>query len=319
MRLVFMGTPDFAVPILQALTTVPQCEVVGVITRKDHPVGRGRHLESPSVKIAALKLSVPVFQPGSLKQTAAQDIVRSLQPDCIIVAAFGQILPPAIISLPGYGCLNVHASLLPRYRGASPIAAAILHGDDETGNTIMLMDAGLDTGDIIAQAAVPITQQDTTATMTDILSQHGATLLSGVLPQWLHGKLQPTPQDAHLATTTRLIQKMDGLIDWQQSALFIDRMIRAYTPWPGTASHWNDQMIKIIAAHVAQPDQFRLNADLPCGTILTEGSGAHMQVGVVCGQHTVLSLDMIQLAGKRAMPIVDAVRGRQSLIGSHFS
>jgi methionyl-tRNA formyltransferase len=195
MRIVFMGTPEFAVPSLTALTTLPDTSVVGVVTRVDKPVGRTRIPEPPPIKVAAIEHGLHVIQPGSFRRPDAVKQIQGLEPDIIIVAAFGQILPESILSLPKYGCLNVHASLLPRYRGASPITDAILNGESETGNTIMLMDVGLDTGNILAQAALPIDSKDTTATLTAKLAHHGSELLLQTLPRWISGEIIPQPQN----------------------------------------------------------------------------------------------------------------------------
>jgi methionyl-tRNA formyltransferase len=271
------------------------------------------------VKVAALALGLPVLQPGSLRKPMAQQQLADLAPDVIVVAAFGQILPPAVLDLPVRGCLNVHASLLPKYRGASPITATILAGDAETGNTIMLMDVGLDTGAIIAQEALPIAPDDTTATLTAKLAAQGADLLARTLPQWLAGALTPMPQDEAHATITRLIRKEDGIIDWHLQAIEIARQVRAYSPWPGTQTIWRGQPLKIISAHAltaadqAPPD---LASDAMPGTVVTWGRGAGQRLAVICGDHTLLVLDVLQLPGKRAAAAADVARGQPALIGA---
>jgi methionyl-tRNA formyltransferase len=322
MRLVFMGTPDFAVPSLRALAKLPGWEIVGVVTRQDKPAGRGSAPQPPPVKVAALELGLPVLQPGSLRKAAAQQQLAALAPDLIVVAAFGQILPPAVLDLPRYGCLNVHASLLPRHRGASPIAGAILAGDEETGNTIMLMDAGLDTGGWIAQFAFAIEPHDTTATLTKRLAEQGAEVIALVIPGWIAGQFAPAPQPEAYATMTRLISKEDGIIDWHHDAATIDRQIRAYTPWPGTQTTWRDQMVKIVAAHpLAETDQAPADLDLaqPPGTVIAWGRGVGQRLAAICGEQTVLVLDTIQLPGKRVMSGGDSIRGYPTLIGAVFS
>ncbi len=319
MRVLFMGTPEFAVPSLRALAALPECEMVGVVTRLDKPAGRGNALMPPPVKSAAQELGLPVWQPGSLRKASAQQLLADLAPDVIVVAAFGQILPPAVLALPPRGCLNVHASLLPKYRGASPITAAILHGDAETGNTIMLMNEGLDTGAIIAQEAVPIAPDDTTATLTAKLAAQGADLLARTLPQWVAGALTPIPQDETQATMTRLIRKEDGIIDWHLSATEIERRVRAYTPWPGTQTTWRGQPFKIIAAHVlsdADQPPLELAHDAVPGTVVTWGRGAAQRLAVVCGDRSALALDVVQLPGKRAAAAADVARGQMALIGA---
>jgi methionyl-tRNA formyltransferase len=319
MRVIFMGTPEFAVPCLYALHELPNVDVVGVVTRRDRPAGRGRALEAPPVKRAALDLALQVLQPGSLRKPDTQVTLRDLAPDIIVVAAFGQILPPDVLTMPQYGCLNVHASLLPRYRGASPITAAILDGVAETGNTIMLMDEGLDTGAILAQAVLLIAIDDTTASLTARLAQEGAELLARTMPRWIGGEISPQPQDDSQATVTRLIRKEDGVADWTQSAAIAERRIRAFTPWPGTQTTWDGQILKIIAAHLPSPEELTIlstpNRATP-GTVITWGRGTSARVGIVCGEHSLLVVDALQLAGKRALPATDVIRGQPTLVGA---
>jgi methionyl-tRNA formyltransferase len=319
MRVIFMGTPDFAVPSLRALAEMPDVQIVGVVTRPDKPVGRSTAPQPPPVKVAALAHGLPVLQPGSLRKAAAQALLADLQPDVIVVAAFGQILPPEVLGLPPHGCLNVHASLLPRYRGASPIASAILAGDPETGNTIMRMDVGLDTGDIITQSRIPIAPDDTKPTLEAKLARDGADLLARTLPDWVAGNLSATPQDEALATMTRLVRKEDALIDWGQLAEVIARQVRAYTPWPGTQTIWRGQPLRIIAAHplahaASLPDEAGNAAP---GTVVAWGR-ANAQVGIICGNHSLLLLDVIQLPGKKAAAAPDVVRGQTALIGARL-
>ncbi len=306
-----MGTPEIAIPALRALVAMPDIAVVAVVTRRDQRVGRGQTLTPPPVKRAAQELGLPVLQPGSLKRTEAQTLLASYAPDVIVVFAFGQILPAAVLALPPHGCLNIHTSLLPRYRGAAPITAALLAGDRVTGTTIMLMAEGLDTGPILAQAELTINPAETTATLTDRLAEQGARLLTATLPRWLAGEITPQPQDDSAATMTRLIRKEDGIIDWTQSATEIDRQVRAYTPWPGASTLWRGQPLKILAAHVAE-DHATAVPSTP-GTVVTTGPGKTAQLGVVCGAGTVLILEMIQLPGKRALPAIEVVRGYPAL------
>jgi methionyl-tRNA formyltransferase len=312
-----MGTPAFVVPLLAALVEMPGITLAGVVTRRDQAAGRGRGIEAPPVKVAALARDLPVLQPGSLRKPEAQAALAALEPEIIIVAAFGQILPQTVLDLPPYGCLNVHFSLLPTYRGASPISAAILAGDTETGTTIMRMDAGLDTGDIIAQATLPIAPDDTTQTLTAKLATLSADLLRRVVPEWLAGALTPVPQDPARASTTTLIRKEDGLIEWGMPAATIARRVRAFTPWPGTWSLWRGQPMKILAAHEAVPEDGAPDpAEHAPGTVLAWGRGAGMRLGVVCGARTLLVPDMLQLPGKRAATAPDVARGQPALIGA---
>lgn len=317
MRVVFMGTPEFAVPSLRALAAMPGVEVAGVVTRRDQPTGRGKTLSPPPVKVAALALGLVVLQPGSLRKDAAQAALRALAPEVVVVAAFGQLLPPEVLAIPPRGCLNVHASLLPRWRGASPIAAAILAGDTTTGTTIMRMDAGLDTGDILAQAALPIAPDDTAAALAAKLAQQGADLLADTLPRWLAGENAPRPQVAALATTTGLIRKADGIIDWTLPADDLGRRVRAYTPWPGTATAWHGAPLKVLAAHPhSGADGDPPPGEHPPGTVLAWGRGAAARVGMAAGAGSVLVLDVVQFPGKRALPASEALRGQPALVGA---
>jgi methionyl-tRNA formyltransferase len=245
-RIIFMGTPVFALPAFQAL--IDSYSVVGVVTQPDRPAGRGRSPQPPPVKQVALAHNLPVLQPQSLRDPAAVAHLQDWAPDVIVTAATGHILTAEVLALPTRGTLNVHASLLPRWRGAAPIQAALLAGDTQTGITIMCTDEGLDTGPILSQQAIPIVSRDTAASLQDKLAQLGADLLLETLPRWLSGELTPRPQPGTGVTLARQIRKQDGLIDWQRPALEIDRQVRAYTPWPGAFTFWRKQRLKIIMA-----------------------------------------------------------------------
>lgn len=304
-RIVFMGSPAFAVPVLEALArTYP---VVGVVTQPDRPAGRGSRLRPPAVKVAAERLGLPVFQPEKVSASAALAHLRAWAPDIIIVAAFGQILPPDLLALPPYGCLNVHASLLPRWRGAAPIAAAILAGDTVTGVTLMQMDEGVDTGPILAQREEPIYPDDTTASLTERLARVGAELLIDALPRYLRGEIHPVPQPEEGVTYCRPLEKADGHLDWKRPATELERQVRAMTPWPGAFTFWEGQQVKVLRAEV-QPDW---TGDEPPGTVIPLRSGA----GVVTGQG-VLRLLEVQMAGKNPLPIDAFLRGRRNFIGA---
>ena len=231
-RTIFMGSPDFALPTLRKLSEVTN--VVGVVTQPDRPAGRGKTLTPPPVKVLAEELGIEVFQPKSLRKEEAFDKLAGWQPDLIVVAAFGQILRQNVLELPRYGCINVHASLLPRWRGAAPINAAILHGDAETGITIMQMDAGLDTGPILAKKAIPILPEDNAGTLFDKLSQLGGDFLAEMLPAYLAGELSPTPQPEEGATYAPMLSKQDGELDFSKPAEELARQVRGYFPWPGS-------------------------------------------------------------------------------------
>lgn len=307
-RVVFMGTPEFSVPALQAL--LASQSVVGVVTQPDRPAGRGRVLQPPPVKSVALEAGIPIYQPKSLRSEESAAPLREWQPELIVVAAFGQILRPHILDLPPKGCLNVHASLLPRWRGASPIQHAILAGDKETGVTLMRMDEGMDTGPVYVQDAIPIGPRETAATLHDRLSELGAQMLTKYLPDILAGYLQAVAQDETCATYAPLIKKEDGAIDWRQSSLYIDRQIRAMTPWPGAFTIWQGQHLKVLSAEPIARGAWSTGAP---GQVV-----ARADVAAVLTGEGALELQVVQLAGKRATDIDDFLRGRPEFIGSQL-
>ena len=304
-RLVFMGTPEFAVPVLEAL--VGQYQVLAVVTQPDRATGRGRRVKSSSVKKTALAHDLPLLQPPSLRRPEAIAELRELAPDVIVVAAFGQILPPEVLAIPPHGCLNVHASLLPRYRGAAPIAAAVLAGEEQTGITLMLMDEGMDTGPILAQAECKIEPQDTTGLLSVKLAHLGAELLIETLPRWLDGQIAPQPQDDSLATYCQMITKKDGLLDWSLPATTLWLRVRAYHPWPGTYTYWRGKLLKILRA---RPVTIGPSSEEP-GRVISADDG----VAVVTGTDALL-LEEIQLAGKKALAAQEFIRGQRDFIGS---
>jgi methionyl-tRNA formyltransferase len=311
-RVLFMGTPDFAVPSLRALTQQANAglAVAGVVTRPDKPVGRKQQVVFSPVKQFALEHDIPVYQPGPLRRPEALALLRDLAPDLIVVAAFGQILPPEVLTLPLHGCLNVHASLLPRWRGASPINASILAGDAETGATIMLMDAGLDTGPALARRATPIGADETAGELSDRLALLGAEALVETLPRWLAGVLTLEPQDESRATMTRLLQKSDGRLDWQRPADELANQVRAYTPWPGAYTTWEGRTLKVLRARAIP-----FETDLPPGACLVPAGDTSL--AVICGEGA-LALEVIQLEGKRAMPSAEVVRGHPTLTSARL-
>ena len=304
-RIVFMGTPEFAVPILDALTHTPHT-IVGVYTRVDQPAGRGKQLQPSPIKQLALARSLPIFQPPTLRQPDHVAQLRALAPDLIIVAAYGLILPRDVLTIPPRGCVNTHASLLPRHRGAAPIVAAILAGDAETGITLMHMDEGLDTGAILAQRAIPIADDDTTSTLTPKLATLAAELMLETLPRILAGEITPQPQDHARATLFKQIRKEEGLIDWTRPAIEIARRVRAFNPWPSAFTFWNGAQLKILRAEVS-----RGKAKTEPGQVIQVGK----EIAVTTGGGA-LNLREIQLAGKRAMAIEEFVRGQRKFVGS---
>lgn len=296
-RIVFMGSPDFALPTLRALAM--HYTVVGVVTQPDREAGRGRKLTPPPVKTLAHELGIPCIQPLRLKEPAAWEQLQNWQPDLIVVAAFGQILRQNVLDLPRFGCINVHASLLPRWRGAAPIQAAILAGDDETGITIMQMDAGLDTGAILRQRATPIGEHETGGELFERLAQMGADLLLETLPDYLDGKITPLPQDDSLATYAPRLEKSSGLLDFALPAVDLARRVRAFNPWPGAYTLWAGNPLKVHRAH-AVPAQALWEAGKP--VVLNNLPGFATSEGI-------LVLDEVQLPGKKAIAAADFLRG----------
>src|SRR6266508_3093803 len=242
-RVVFMGSPDFSLPILRALATA--YHVVGVVTQPDRAAGRGRELKAPPVKALAFELGLPFIQPEKLRQPDAMAQVQAWNPDVIVVAAFGQILRKDVLELPHFGCINVHASLLPRWRGAAPINAAILHGDEETGVTIMKMDVGLDTGPMLTQRSIPLTREDTAGSVFEKLSQLGADLLIETLPDYLSGKIQATPQPEEGVTYAPMLKKEEGHLDFTRPAEELERRVRACNPWLGAFMDFDGTLLKV--------------------------------------------------------------------------
>jgi methionyl-tRNA formyltransferase len=299
-RVVFMGSPDFALPTLKALNR--DFEVVGVVTQPDRPAGRGRTKQPPDVKLLAEDLCLPLIQPDSLRANEAMAQVKAWAPDVIVVAAFGQILQEYVLNLPPFGCVNVHASLLPRWRGAAPVQAAILH-DEVTGITIMKMDEGLDTGPILSQRRLPIANQVTAGALFDILAQMGADLLMETLPKYLGGKIQPRPQENKLATYAPRLKKADGKLDFSQSADTLSRKIRAYHPWPGSFQYFHDIRLKIIAAHARDAKNV-----IPGKRYIVDQKPAW---GTGEG---LLVLDQVQLAGKTCVSGEAFLRGAKNWI-----
>ena len=243
-----MGSPDFALPSLERLAETQS--VVGVVTQPDRASGRGRELKPPPVKMLASQLGIPVMQPERLRAPDAMEQLRAWAPELIVVAAFGQILKPDVLELPPFGCINVHASLLPRWRGAAPINAAILHGDEETGVTIMKMDAGLDTGPMLAKRSVRISPDGTAGSVTEALSHLGADLLTETLPHWLAGEITPVAQNDSLSTYAPMLKKEQGRLDFGRDVNELERQVRAFNPWPGAFMDFDGTILKIHRAKV---------------------------------------------------------------------
>jgi methionyl-tRNA formyltransferase len=288
-RIVFMGSPDFALPVLSALAK--KYQVVGVITQPDRASGRGRDLKPPPVKALALELNIPVMQPEKLRAPEAMEQLRAWAPDLIVVAAFGQILKKDVLELPSFGCINVHASLLPRWRGAAPINAAILAGDEEIGVTIMKMDVGLDTGPMLAMKSMRLASDLTTDSALQALSQLGADLLIETLPDYISGKLIPHAQPEDGTTYAPMLKKDDGLLDFTRSAFELERRVRAMNPWPGAWFEWNGNLLKVMRASVLSGEK-----GLASGSrFIIEGRPAVMSAD------GALALDEVQPSGRKIM------------------
>lgn len=302
LRIIFMGTAELACASLLALTRETDFKIAAVVTQPDRPKGRALKLHPSPVKEIAMALHLPVLQPARARAESFMDELRLLRPDLIVVAAYGQILPQAILDLPRFGCLNVHTSLLPRHRGAAPIQWAILDGESQTGVTIMKMDAGLDTGDILTQQTTPIHAEDNSQTLHDRLAQLGATLLVQTIRDHVAGKIVPRPQPAEGVSHARKITKEDGRLDWAQPARALWNRIRAFTPWPGAFTHLPAQpqprLLKIWQAEVT-------TLSGPPGHIVTADKNG---IVVACADQA-LQISELQLEGGRRMTAAEFLAG----------
>lgn len=302
-----MGSPEFAIPSLNALTEKHDVDIVGVFTQPDRPAGRGRKLKASSVKRRSSELGLKIYQPDSLKSPETISLIQAQNPDLIVVAAYGMILPPTVLGLPGFGSINVHASLLPRWRGAAPIQAAIHAGDQETGVTIMKMNSGLDTGPILAQRHIAIDAADTGGALSQRLAGLGAELLVETLPDYLSGKLHPTEQDDKMATYAHILKKSDGRLDFMQSAILLERQVRAYEPWPASFFEWGNRRIIIRKADALADD------------ILVPGTVGQIDNYPAIGANPgILRLQIVQPAGKNEMLANDFLRGAGGILHTNL-
>ncbi len=315
MRIVFMGSPEFAIPPLQSLIFNGH-DIAAVYTRPDRPGGRGRMPLAPPVKKAALLWNLQVVQVPGFKSPEAVEQLTRFRPEAIIVAAFGQILPQAVLDIPCYGCINIHPSLLPKYRGPSPVVSSILAGDDFAGVSVMKLDAGMDSGPVFSRAQVPILAHDTAGSLTSRLFKIGGWMVLDVLANASVRTLFPEPQNAAEATYTREITKEDGRIDWNFAAVEIWRQVRAYQPWPEAFTFWQGKQVKIIEAAPLTakelPEPGRVLALSPGENL----AGAAVGIGTGDG---VLGVLTVQLEGKRAMAAEDFIKGHRDFIGSVLS
>lgn len=305
MRVVFMGSPQFALPSLKTLSE--QYSIVAVVSQPDRPAGRGRSSRPPATKVFAVEAGIPIYQPERLRDAEAISRIAELQPDLLVVAAYGQILPQSLLDLPENGSLNVHASLLPRWRGAAPVQAAIRSGDTESGITIMQMDAGLDTGPILSQRRISIEPGETGGSLTERLSHVGAELLIETLPGYLSRETIPEAQDEMLSTYAPLLEKSDGALDLRETAEQLVRQIRAFDPWPGTFIIWGEQRLAIKRAHVASQ-----NGAISGEVVLIERSPA------LATREGLLVLDAVQPSGKRVMSGEAFIRGAPKFVGAQL-
>jgi methionyl-tRNA formyltransferase len=309
MSIIFIATPDFAVPSLQILAQTGH-EISAVITQPDRPAGRGRKPRISPVKEEAVRLGIPVLQPPSLRDAPVIDEIRALSPEVMVAVAYGQILRRDFLAIAPRGVLNVHPSLLPKYRGASPIQSAILAGDEATGVTIMLMDEGMDSGPILAQESVEIADSDTGGSLSATLSHLGGRLLGDTLPGWLDGTIAARPQNEEAATTTRLLKKEDGRIDWRQPAEQIWRQVRAYDPWPGSFTTFGGERLNILRVHALK------DGGAAGPGVVVEVGGADGEPGLAVGTGGgLLVLEEVQREGRRRMSALEFARGAKGIIG----
>jgi methionyl-tRNA formyltransferase len=306
MRIVYLGTPAFAVPPLQSLIQAGHA-VAGVVTRVDKPAGRGRQLTPPAVKVAAEQAGLPVFQPKRVREPASIEVIRAMGPEAIVVAAYGQILPKELLALPRHGCINIHASLLPAYRGAAPINWAIINGEAESGITIMQMDEGLDTGAILAQERIPIEPGDTAGDLTEKLSVLGSRMIVDALARIGEGGIAAVPQDPARATLAPLLRKEDGLIDWRLSARELHDRVRGLSPWPGAYGFLDGKLIKVLRTEPA-------DGEGEPGVLYAPGRNS-LSAGTGKGMLRILSL---QPEGKRPMTAAEFLRGHGGVSGKRF-
>lgn len=311
MRVIFMGTPEFAVPSLQTLLQADGLDVVAVVTQPDRPVGRKRILTPTPVKAEAEKHGLPVLQPERLRSPESVQALAALQPELIVTAAYGQILPKSVLELPRLGCINIHASLLPKYRGGAPIHYAVMNGEPVTGVTIMYMAEGLDTGDMISKIEVPIEDRDTTGTMFEKLSAAGAKLLEQTLPDLIAGRIQAVPQNEEEAVYSPNISREQERIDWTKPAVQIWNLVRALHPRPGAFTLWHGDVLKIWMC--AKPDAAEsVPAGIIPGMVLEAGDRG---IAVATGDG-VLRITELQPAGKKAMDAAAFARGGQLTPGT---
>ena len=312
MRIIFMGTPAYSVPVLGRLLNAGH-HVAAVVTKPDRAAGRGRRLTPPPVKLFAQEHGLPILQPPSLRRSEAVAQMAALQPQVIVVAAYGRILPPEVLAFPPKGVLNVHPSLIPRHRGPSPVVTALLDGDEVTGVTIILTDEGMDTGPVVAQQREPVLPEDTATVLTERLFHLGAELLVESLPAWEADRIAPVPQDESRASTTRLYTKADGEMDWALSARALERRLKAFDAWPGCHTRWRGRGLRVLEGVVVRGETV---GHVP-GDVIPMLGMADPPVAVVTGEGA-LGLVRLQLDGRRPQSAQEFLRGYRDFIGSRL-
>lgn len=299
MKIIFLGTPEFAVPSLKNLSKNPNFKIAGVFCEPDRPQGRKQIMTPPPIKVLAEKLKLKVYQPEKIREEKWVEIVKKINPEMAIVVAFGQIIPKSILNIPGFGFLNLHPSLLPKYRGASPIQSSILNGDKETGISIMLLDEKMDHGPILKQKIIKLKGDETAEILHDKLAEIGAKILSETAKNWKDKKIKAKPQNHKKATFAKIIKREDGIIDFQKSAKKIEQIVRAYYPWPGTFMMWRGRRLKILSAFASKND-----SDKKAGEFFE----ANKKLSVMCRKNALV-LERVQLEGKSIMTGEEFLRG----------
>jgi methionyl-tRNA formyltransferase len=313
MKLVFAGSPAFAVPTLERLAQAH--DIRSVVTQPDRPVGRKQELQPPPVKEAALRLNLPVFQPEKIKSDESRALLQEIQPDCVVVVGYGQILPPWLLEMPRFGCINLHASLLPAYRGAAPIQWSVANGETTTGLTTMLMDPGLDTGPILLQWTTQIGPEETAVELAERMSTPGADLIAETLERLQAGTVTPQPQDHSRASRAPLLKKEHGLIDWSLSAQQIANRVRGLLPWPGCYTGFRGKKLQVWRARPYQSrERERPGVAFKPGQLLLHSDSLF----VACGQNTSLQLLELQLEGRRRVTAAEFLHGAQIQSAEHL-
>jgi len=307
--MVFCGTPQFAVPSLKKLLSLPEFEILGVFTQPDRPKGRGKEVAASPVKEVAAGAGIPIYQPEKIRGKESEQQLRALNPGVIVIIAYGQIIPPKLLPIPHLGWINLHASLLPKYRGAAPIAWAIANGEQITGNTTMRIDAGMDTGEMLLQQELPIGPDETAPELSQRLAEAGAGLMIDTLRGLQSGKLKSRPQDASRATTAPILKREDGRIDWTKPAMEIYNRRRGFTPWPGAYTEFRGQTCHLWGRPLAK----EVCAGLP-GTLVEQ----HGKLLVACGAATVIELTDVKVEGRKRISAAEFANGARVHVGERF-